>query len=70
MLKPVLRNLASLLPEPLPSEGERLHEAWSKHAGNPELGPDSAAGARAGDAITGRIESARQAAKRLIETMD
>lgn len=58
------------LPEPLPSEKERLHEAWSEHAGNLEIGPASAAGARAEDAITARIESARQAVKPLIETMD
>lgn len=66
----LIRDLAGLLPEPLPSEGERLHEAWSGHAGNLELGPDSAAGARAEDAITARIESTREAVKHLIETMD
>lgn len=66
----LIRDLTSLLPEPLPSEGNRLHAAWSEHAGDLELGPGSDAGARAEDEITARIESARQAVKHLVESMD
>jgi len=66
----LIRDLSGLLPEPLPDEGARLYRAWDEHAGNLELGPESAAGARAEDVLTRRIESARDAVKALLRSMD
>ena len=66
----LIRDLTGLLPAPLPGEGERLYQAWDAHAGNLELGPDAAAGARAEDVLTRRIDSARDAVKALLRSME
>ena len=66
----LIRDLTSLLPEPLPGAGERLYTAWNQHAGDLELGPEDAAGSRAEDALTGRIEAAREAVRALLHSMD
>jgi len=60
-----IRDLTSLLPEPLPERGEALFETWQIHAGN--LDGDRAAEAE--HALIDALDETRQSVLRLIEQL-
>lgn len=59
-----LRDLTSLLPEPLPDRGQSLHSTWEKHAG--QLQDDGQAGEDAEQVLLQDIDETRQSVLRLI----
>ncbi len=62
-----IRDLSSLLPEPLPDHGQRLHSTWQKHASR--LEHDGAAADSAEQALLQDIDESRRAVLRLIDQL-
>jgi len=62
-----IRDLSSLLPEPLPQTGLTLHGTWEKHAGSLDDEDGSAAEAEA--AMLKAIDESRQATLQLIDQL-
>lgn len=59
-----IRDLTSLLPEPLPDKGRQLRETWQAHAG--DLHKESEAAKRAEEALLEAIDETRQSILDLI----
>jgi len=62
-----IRDLTSVLPEPLPARGQSLHATWEQHAGDLDSGGQAAQ--RAEDELMGTIDDTRQATIGLIEQL-
>ena len=62
-----IRDLSSLLPEPLPDTGLSLHSTWEKHAG--ALDDDDETAAKAESAMLEAIDESRQDILRLIDQL-
>lgn len=62
-----VRDLTSLLPEPLPNKGEQLRAAWEEHAGDLHKGSDAAKTAE--EELLEAIDETRQAILELISQL-
>jgi len=62
-----IRDLSSLLPEPMPEHGRQLFNTWQKHAAN--LDEDGASASEAEKAMLDALEDARQSILDLIEEL-